>query len=182
MQVEGVVAETPRLRNGASTLWLEGADFPIACEGKPDVVAGDRVRVIAVCEHAGKPPKLTLRATTIDKFAAQEAPTSLTFEELFKEPKKYDGKVVAVEGVLRNMPEAVEFMGEYRYSPRLVAGLAITCHGKPTATRGERVRITGTLTYTEGQFAPLTLDATRARSSRSSPPRPRCLCPTRAVL
>ena len=55
----------------------------------------------------------------------------------------HDGKLIAVEGVLRNTPEAVEFLGEYRYAPRLVAGLAITCHGKPTAAKGERVRITG---------------------------------------
>jgi starvation-inducible outer membrane lipoprotein len=160
VQVEGVVAETPTAKGRAVTLWLERADFPIACDGKPDVVAGDRVFVTAVCEYAGKPPKLTLRDAVVEKLAAKEPPIPLTFEELFKEPKKYDGKLIAVEGVLRNTPEAVEFLGEFRYQPRLVAGLAITCHGKPTAIKGQRVRISGTLTCTDNTFAPLTLDAT----------------------
>src|SRR5829696_6577059 len=37
VQLEGVVAETPTAKGRTVTLWLERAEFPIACEGKPDV-------------------------------------------------------------------------------------------------------------------------------------------------
>jgi hypothetical protein len=160
VQVEGVVEETPKAKHGIATLWLEHADFAIVCEEKPDVVAGDRVKITATCELGGKPAKLTLHATVVEKIPEKIIAARLSTAELLKDPKKYDGKVIELEGALHDTPEVIEFMGEKRYSPRLCAGLQITCRGKPNDTKGDWVRITGTLTVEEGMFAPLTMDAT----------------------
>jgi hypothetical protein len=169
VQFEGVLDETPKAKNGIATLWLDRSDHGITCEGKPDVVAGDRVRVTALCEYAGSPAKLKLRATSVEKIPEKEVAARLTTSQLLKDAKKYDGKVIELEGMLRDTPEAVEFMGELRYSPRLCAGLQIVCRGKPANTKGDWVRITGTLTIEDNTFSPLTLEATLVEKI---PPRP----------
>jgi hypothetical protein len=158
VQFEGIVEETPA--RTSSELRIERANVSIDCEDLPKVVVGDRVRVTVRCEYAGKPPKLKLRGAVVVKLPRLEA-IPLTVVELMKDPKRFDGKLIAVEGVLRATPEAVEFMGEVRYGPRLSAGLNIICRGKPTASKGERVRITGTLTVSKDPFDPLMLEATK---------------------
>ncbi len=158
VQIEGIVEETPTARSG-SVLRLERAALSIICDGKPDVAAGDRVRITAICEYGGNPSKLKLLATIVEKIVGNESAIPVTFAELLAEPKKFDGKLISLDGVLRNSPEAIEFNGEFRYSVRISAGVAITCHGKPTAVKGERVRVFGTLTYSDHSFTPLLLDA-----------------------
>jgi hypothetical protein len=158
VQFEGIVEETP-LRT-SSELRIERASFAIDCADLPKVVVGDRVRVTAVCEVSGKPPKLKLRDAVATKLPRLD-PIPLTVVELMKNPKEFDGKVIALEGVLRATPEAVEFGGEVRYGPRLSAGLNIICRGRPTASKGERIRITGTLTVSKDPFDPLILEATK---------------------
>lgn len=157
VEFEGVVEETPR-RNGG-VLRLERSALAVVCEEKPEVVAGDRVRVFAVCELVGTPPKVRLVATLVERVVGNESALFVTFDELRAEPKKFDGKLLLVEGVVRNVPEAVAFGGEMRYTVRLGAGLAITCHGRPLAARGDRVRVYGTAAYVENALTPLTLDA-----------------------
>jgi hypothetical protein len=169
VQLEGVLDETPKAKNGIATLWIDRSDVAITCEGKPDMVAGDRVRVVALCEYAGKPAKLKLRATSVEKIPEQQVAVRLTTAELLKDAKKYDGKVIELEGMLRDTPEAVEFMGELRYSPRLCAGLQVVCRGKPANTKGDWVRITGTLSIEDNTFSPLVLEATLVEKI---PPRP----------
>lgn len=156
VQFEGIVEETPRPKPGA-VLMLERCTLTIVCESKPEVVAGDRVRVTAVCE--GKGSRLKFVATTIEKIRGNESAIPVTFDELKAEPKKYDGKLILLEGVLKNIPEAIEFGGEYRYSVRMGGGVAITGHGRPTAVRGDRVRVFGVLTYSEESPTRLLLDA-----------------------
>jgi hypothetical protein len=158
VQFEGIVEETPA--RTSSELRLERANFAIDCEDLPKVVVGDRVRVTAVCEVSGKPPRLKLRDAVATKLPRLD-PIHLTVVELMKNPKEFDGKVIALEGVLRATPEAVEFGGEVRYGPRLSAGLNIICRGQPNARKGERIRITGTLTVSKDPFDPLILEATK---------------------
>src|SRR5262249_2649625 len=127
VQFEGIVEETPRPKGGA-VLTLERSTVTIICESKPEVIAGDRVRITATCE--GKGSRLKFVATTIEKIVGNESAVPVTFDELKAEPKKYDGKLIVLEGVLKNIPEAIEFGGEYRYSVRMGGGVAITCHGR----------------------------------------------------
>ncbi|MCE9563482.1 MAG: hypothetical protein K8U57_15690 [Planctomycetes bacterium] len=155
--VEGIVDETPT--RSSPVLRLERSTLSFICDSKPEVSAGERVRITAVCEYDGNPRRLKLLATVVEKIPGNESALPVTFAELLADPKKFDGKLIWIEGVLRNSPEAVEFNGEFRYSPRLSAGVAITCHGKPSAIRGERIRIYGTLSYSEHSFTPLLLDA-----------------------
>ena len=157
VEFEGVVEETPR-RNGG-VLRLERSALAIVCEEKPEVVAGDRVRVVAACELVGTPPKVRLVATLVEWVVGNESALFVTLDELRAEPKKFDGKLLLVEGVVRNVPEAVAFGGEMRYTVRLGAGVAITCHGRPLAARGDRVRVYGTAAFAENALTPLTLDA-----------------------
>lgn len=157
VQIEGIVEETPTRSGGV--LRLERSPLTIVCDSKPEVVTGDRVRIIAVCESGGSPSKVKLLATSVERIIGNESAIPVTVAELREDPKKFDGKLILLEGLLRNAPEAIEFNGEFRYSVRITAGVAITCHGKPTAVRGDRVRVFGTLTYSDHSFTPLLLDA-----------------------
>ncbi|MBA4189933.1 MAG: hypothetical protein C0467_18265 [Planctomycetaceae bacterium] len=157
VQFEGIVEETPTRSGGV--LRLERSLLAIVCESKPDVVTGDRVQVTAVCEYRGSPSKLKILATNVERIIGNESAIPVTAGELREEPRKFDGKLIVIEGVLRNSPEAIEFNGDVRYSVRISAGVAITCHGKPTAVRGDRIRVFGTLTYSDQAPTPLLLDA-----------------------
>jgi hypothetical protein len=157
VEFEGVVEETPR-RNGG-VLRLERSALTVVCEGKPEVVAGDRVRVVAVCERVGKSPRVRFVATLVERVVGNESALFVTLDELRAEPKKFDGKLLLIEGVVKNAPEAVAFGGEMRYTVRLGAGVAITCHGRPLAARGDRVRVYGNATFADNALTPLTLDA-----------------------
>src|SRR5258708_1847169 len=74
----------------------------------------------------------------------QEA-LKVTLEELAKEPAKFQGKLVQVEGVIQQTQILEEKQGKFNY--RLVVGrndfLMAWCAGKLAVGKGDTVRITG---------------------------------------
>src|SRR5262249_2271660 len=81
-----------------------------------------------------------------------ERPETIAAADLVKDPKKYEGRIVAVEGVLRETPTAIKDKLAVRYSPDLIDGLDITCPGKPLVSKGDRVRIVGRSVPDEAHF------------------------------
>ena len=91
--------------------------------------------------------------------AAQEKkPEALkiALEELAKEPEKFKGKLVQVEGVIQQTQILTEKHGEYEY--RLVVGkndfLLVWCAGKLGVRKGDTVRITGKFRHDTGLANP----------------------------
>lgn len=89
-----------------------------------------------------------------------ERPETVTPEALLKEPTKYEGRIVAVEGVLRETPVAVQDNGAFRFEPDVSARLSITCPGKPRVAKGDRVRVVGRFFSEDAAITVSTLRAT----------------------
>src|SRR5262245_1397893 len=87
----------------------------------------------------------------------KEEPLKVTPEELAKDPAKFHGKRVRVEGVVQETQVLKEKQGEYDY--RLVVGkggsLLAWCPGKLPVARGDSVRITGEFQYQKAAANPL---------------------------
>jgi hypothetical protein len=83
--------------------------------------------------------------------------TDVTADQLWKEPEKYHGKLVRIEGVVENTPAAGEHKESpsgFRYGLTLedTEDVYISCDGKPSVAKGDRVRVTGLFTYKENSF------------------------------
>src|SRR3954447_14999609 len=81
--------------------------------------------------------------------------TRATPEELVKQPERFHGKLVEVEGFVRSAPVEVEFMGVTRHELAIgrvvhVAGFVKT----PAVAEGDRVRVVGTFEYDRHSFCP----------------------------
>lgn len=97
----------------------------------------------------------TLLTTAAAVAADRPSVTAVTADQLWKAPEKYQGKLVRLEGI-------VEFASEHprrdeakpRYSLDLEGnhGVYIVCEGKPSVSKGDRVRVTGTFTYKKDSF------------------------------
>jgi WD40 repeat protein len=121
------------------------------------VLSGNRevVRSIAFSPDSRRLAALDSRGTV----KVWERPETVTPGELLKEPKKYDGRIVAVEGALRDTPTALKDMGEVRSPLDLAAGLNITCAGTPALVKGDRVRVVGRFVGEQATFTGATLRA-----------------------
>jgi dipeptidyl aminopeptidase/acylaminoacyl peptidase len=122
------------------------------------VLSGNRevVRTIAFSPDGRRLATLDTHGTV----KVWEKPETVTPDALVKEPKKYEGRIVAVEGVLRETPVALQDKGTVRYAPDLAEGLDITCPGKPLVVKGDRVRVVGRFAHEEATFTEYTLRAT----------------------
>jgi cytochrome c-type biogenesis protein CcmE len=102
---------------------------------------------------------LMIAALLVGVGAAQqkEEPLKVTPEELARDPAKFHGKRVRVEGVVQETQTLKEKQGEYDY--RLVVGkggpLMAWCSGKLAVRKGDAVRITGEFQYEKVATNPL---------------------------
>src|SRR5205823_6823048 len=88
----------------------------------------------------------------------QEAP-KVTLEELAKEPAKFQGKLIQLEGLVQETQVLQEKQGEFDY--RLVVGknnvLLAWCAGKLPVSKGDTVRITGEFRHQLAATYPLNI-------------------------
>jgi hypothetical protein len=84
----------------------------------------------------------------------------VTLDELKKDPDKYQGQVVQIEGILAADPVSSERTQVQRFYLRIAeaGGLGITSYmPPPDVLKGDKVRITGTFRYSKNGSNPVTL-------------------------
>jgi hypothetical protein len=88
-------------------------------------------------------------ATALAQDKQPEVP-DVTFGQLLKDPKKYEGRLIRVEGVVKHTPPAKDGTGGAWYPLALADGnssrVYIIAPGKPSVVKGDRVRLTGKFT------------------------------------
>jgi WD40 repeat protein len=116
----------------------------------------EAVRAIAFSPDGRRLAALDTRGTV----KVWERPETVTHDALLKDPTKYEGRIVAVEGVLRETPVARQDKGSAWFAPDLATGLHITCPGKPSVAKDDRVRVVGRFVREDATFTEYTLHAT----------------------
>ena len=116
----------------------------------------EAVRAIAFSPDGRRLAALDTRGTV----KVWERPETVTPEALLKHPTKYEGRIVAVEGIVRETPVARQDKGSAWFAPDLAAGLHITCPGKPSVAKDDRVRVVGRFVREDATFTEYTLHAT----------------------
>jgi hypothetical protein len=101
-----------------------------------------------------------LAASVFCLAAAPPAPkgpevVEVTSEQLWKDPGKYHGKLVRIEGVVEDVTqyERSSQKGRPRYDLSLKGvRIYVDCEGEPSVAKGDRVRVTGTFTHDKHSF------------------------------
>ncbi len=153
--------------NGAGATDAGAVFWDVATGRFQGVLSGNKeaVRAIAFSPDGRRLAALDTRGTV----KVWERPETIATDALLKEPEKYEGRIVAVEGVLRETPVAVQDNGASRFEPDLAARLSITCPGKPTVVKGERVRVVGRFFSEDASITVYTLRATSVTTVPEKP-------------